>query len=94
MKKMSNKKTPIDFTKVITVEDFNEAMESIKGVGSLLHAKELVEDIGTFKDNKHAYYSLRLALDYGLKELEGLSQGIEYMNSLIINQEREQELLK
>ena len=69
----------IDFSKFVSTDNINESLDVFKGVHNLLGALELSSDSGSNKWDKHAYFALQVALQYGISEIEALKPNIEYM---------------
>jgi len=73
----------IDFSKVISTDDLDDSLDTIRGVCSLLNALELTNDAGSHPYNKHAYYALQVVLHHGIEELEAFKPRLEYMDNFM-----------
>ena len=69
----------IDFRKFINSDDINEKLYAIKGVHKLLGALELSE----VEVDRHAFYALQVALEFGIGQIEELTPKIEYMGDFM-----------
>ena len=70
----------IDFSKTVSTDDLDNSLDAIRGVCSLLSALELVNDAGSHKYDKQAYYVLQVILHDSVNEIEAFKPKLEYMD--------------
>jgi len=73
----------IDWGKTLSTDDLDNALNPLRGSVALLQALEIAEHSGTHTYSAQALYSMQLVILDTLKELEGFSEKIEYMDGKI-----------
>ena len=76
-------RTDIAWSKTLTSDDIDMALDSLKGVTALLQALELSSDAGKHKHDKYAYLALGLVCNSVIDEIEDMKPNIDYMQEKI-----------
>lgn len=72
-------KNEIDFSKTVSVDDIDTALDPLKGVVAILQAMELTHDMGQHRYDKYAYLALSMVCNSVIDDLETMSPNIDYM---------------
>ena len=72
-------KNEIDFSKTVSVDDIDTALDPLKGVVAILQAMELTHDMGQHRYDKYAYLALGMVCNSVIDDLEAMSPNIDYM---------------
>ena len=76
------KKSEVDFSKWVSVDDIDEALDNVKGAVILLDGLEYADDGGTHIYQKQGYIALSAILKVSIDKFEEIKNNLEYMDDI------------